>query len=166
MTKNSVPDTSQENAENPLAQLEKALAEAKEKYRLIEEVELPLTISGYKISHGTDRGLRERGCWVMVRPCAKEYQDKTYLGIYLGDLPIDIIGLIDNKTNELSLTFHRNPAIYVPDLKCIIYGFESWWGPINHPDDLKQITDADIQNIWYVKILKELTEEEHAEVRE
>jgi hypothetical protein len=56
---------------------------------------------------------------------------------------------------EVGLAMH-NPAIWVPDLKRIVFGMESWWGVIDNPDDLKQITDADIQNVWYVKALQGL----------
>jgi hypothetical protein len=37
-------------------------------------------------------------------------------------------------------------------------GYESWWGQINSPEELKAITDVDIQNVWYVKALKEMAE--------
>ena len=51
-----------------------------------------------------------------------------------------------------------NPAIFVPELKKIIYGCESWWGTINNQDDLSDlnISDDDIQNTWYVKLLHEM----------
>lgn len=95
------------------------------------------------------------GDWVSIRPCAEEHKDQTFLGIFLGALPKGLSGHVD-KNHVLNLDYHMNPAIYVPDLKKVIYGCESWWGVIKSPDDLKKITDADINNVWYVKALKEL----------
>ena len=51
-----------------------------------------------------------------------------------------------------------NPAIFVPELKKIIYGYESWWGAITNKDDLSDlnISDEDIENTWYVQLLKSM----------
>ena len=59
-----------------------------------------------------------------------------------------------------------NPAIYVFDLQRIIFGAESWWGIIENPEELKDITDDDINNIWYVKALKAMYKEEPKETTE
>jgi len=98
------------------------------------------------------------GDWVAVRPCDDQYNGKTFLGIYLGDLPIDITVLIDKKTHKLQVGPHCNPAMYVPDIKKIIYGCGSWWHKIVKPEDLKQLTDQDIENVWYVRAMKEILE--------
>jgi hypothetical protein len=98
------------------------------------------------------------GDWVSVRPCDDEHKNKTFLGVYLGDLPIDLTVLANKRTHKIQIGPHGNPAMYVPDLKKIIFGCGSWWGKIESPEDLKQITDADISNIWYVKCLKEMSE--------
>jgi hypothetical protein len=50
----------------------------------------------------------------------------------------------------------RNPAIYVPALKRLVFGAGSWWGEIKTEDDLKEITDKDINDVWYVQALKAL----------
>ncbi|SME48916.1 hypothetical protein BACERE00183_04191 [Bacillus cereus] len=39
-------------------------------------------------------------------------------------------------------------------MKEIIYGAGSWWGKINSEEELKEITDADINDVWYVKMLQ------------
>jgi len=80
------------------------------------------------------------GEFVSVRPCGDEHGNKTYLGIYVGDVNIGI----------------PNPCIWVPDLKEYIFGCESWWGRIKSPEQLRQITDADIENVWYVRALREI----------
>lgn len=95
------------------------------------------------------------GDFVAVRPCSKEYSNKTFLGVYLGEAALSQgIKLEDGKL-KTNLS-HYNPAIFVPDLNEIIYGCGSWWGKIESAEDLKQISDTDINNVWYVKALKNL----------
>lgn len=101
----------------------------------------------------------QTGDWVCVRPCGAEYKDKTYLGVLLGAVPLGTSVGFNRETGQLMIRDgHRNPAIYIPDLKKIVLGCESWWGAIKSPEGLKQITDADINNVWYVRALKELSE--------
>lgn len=83
------------------------------------------------------------GCLVAVRPCDEEYGEKTYLGIYLGELPIQILS-------------SYNPGIFVPELRKIVYGCGSWWREIKSVDELKAITDEDIENTWYVQLLQNM----------
>ncbi len=98
------------------------------------------------------------GDFVSVRPCGEECHDKTFLGIYLGDFPCSLYVDFKKETGELTVDFSMmNPAIFVPDLNKVIRGYESWWGTIKYPEQLYQITDADIDNIWYVKALKILS---------
>jgi hypothetical protein len=52
---------------------------------------------------------------------------------------------------------------YVPDLDRVVWGYESWWGVIKGPEELKEITDEDIQNVWYVKAMKQMSEREGGE---
>jgi len=35
-------------------------------------------------------------------------------------------------------------------------GCGSWWGAIDNEEDLKDITDSDIENVWYVQLLKKI----------
>lgn len=124
-------------------------------------IEYPIEVS--KINKNTEkRGLRdsEIGKFAKISPCGKEYEGKTYLGLFLGDLPIGNHVSHNNETKELNISFSTNPAIFVFDLKKIIYGCESWWGIIEKEEDLKDITDKEINNIWYVKALKSLSQGE------
>ena len=100
--------------------------------------------------------MHEVGELVKIRPCAEEYGGKTYLGFYLGDLPTQISQSHHRKTHMLTISTHSNPAIFVPTLGKIIFGYESWWGEIENPEDLSDITDECINEQWYVKALKEL----------
>lgn len=47
---------------------------------------------------------------------------------------------------------------FVPELKRIVYGYESWWREIESADDFAGISDEDIENTWYVGLLKKLKE--------
>lgn len=53
----------------------------------------------------------------------------------------------------------NNPAIFVPELNKIVYGCESWWRKIKSIDDFKGISKEDIENTWYIKLLKVMTQE-------
>lgn len=120
-------------------------------------IEYPLTIAG--IEYDTKLGgykNKDVGKFAQIRPCGEEYEGKTFLGLFLGDLPIDIHISHSKKTDILNAGFETNPAIFVFDIGKIIYGVESWWSIIENESDLKGISDIDIENVWYVKALKSL----------
>lgn len=104
-------------------------------------------------------GADSRGKFVAVRPVESA---KTYLGIYMGDMPrVNLNVAAVEADHSLTMRIERgdfmgNPAIYVPALHQIVYGMESWWGELKSPDDIRQISDADIENVWYVQALKSL----------
>lgn len=111
----------------------------------IKEVKHP---EGKPISPGS---MREAGP-VKVRYCK---DDKTYFGIYIGDMALSTTVNIDEE--KLVCEYGGfNPAIFVPALGKVVYGCESWWGPINGPEDLEDITDDDINNVWYVKAIMDM----------
>jgi len=97
---------------------------------------------------------RDLGNLVKIRPCGEEYKNKTYLGLSLGELPTSISSSYSPTTHVLTNSTSHNPAIYVFDLHKIIFGYESWWSAIENENELKEITDKDIDNTWYVKLLK------------
>ncbi|GHT90503.1 hypothetical protein FACS1894137_19820 [Spirochaetia bacterium] len=97
---------------------------------------------------------------VRIRPCGEKYGNKTYLGILIGDMACGTSSVIKDSKIKISWTGY-NPAIFVPDLNKIIFGFESWWSEIENPDDFKEISNGDIENTWYVKLLNSL--EKHGE---
>ena len=129
-------------------------------------IEYPITIT--KIVHSKDgepyaRGYRgdDVGNFVAVRPCGCINPDgKTYLGIYLGEMRVLGGGFeFFSESGELhTIPKLLNPAIYIFDLRHVVFGYESWWAIINSEDDLAQISDEDIQNVWYVRALKQLQE--------
>jgi hypothetical protein len=90
-----------------------------------------------------------------IRPCGEEYGNKTYLGIFLGDIPQSPMVSHNSETGVLKIRAHCNPAIFVPDLNKVIFGCESWWSVVENEKDLdKEITDELIQNQWYVRLAK------------
>jgi hypothetical protein len=122
-------------------------------------IEYPITVSKIENKEISFTGLgHECGTFVKIRPCAEEYQNKTFIGIYLGDLPMGISSSYNEETQILTNRAFSNPAIFVPELKKIIFGAESWWGEIKPGDDLSNITDEDINSQWYVQMLKDMSE--------
>lgn len=98
-----------------------------------------------------------KGCLVKIRPCGEEYGNKTYLGFLIGEIAVgSSVTIFDDKI-QLNFSGH-NPAIFVPELGKVIYGYESWWGQIKSEDELKQITNEDIDNVWYVKLMRKMAE--------
>lgn len=101
---------------------------------------------------------------VKVRPCGDEYENRTYLGIYIGDAALSVSTKHREDDQVLEVGFaHYNPAIFIPEVGKIVFGIESWWGPINSVDDLKDITDEDIDNVWYVQAIKAMLDEPETE---
>jgi hypothetical protein len=99
-----------------------------------------------------------RSGWVAVRPCSDDAEGKTFLGYLLGDLAQSAsVSLTRDGTLNIGFGAH-NPAMFVPDLGRVVMGYESWWSQIKTEADLRQITDADITNVWYVKALAALRE--------
>ena len=129
-------------------------------------IEYPITVNGIESEKIKSYDLScECGTLCEIRPCGEEYENKTYLGICLGELPIRITTSYDDETGVLKNRTINNPAIFVPELKKIIYGCESWWRKIKSVDDVKGISDGDIENTWYVGLLKKKYDKEHLLMR-
>lgn len=111
----------------------------------------------YKKSDSIDT--TDCGTSVKIRPCGEKYNKKTYFGILIGEVPLSISSSIgDDNIVYVEKSFY-NPAIFVPELNTIIYGCESWWGEIESEEELSElITDETIKNVWYVKLLKHIQE--------
>ena len=129
-------------------------------------IEYPIQVNSIKCDKMKQLMMGRAGSLVKIRPCNKEYGGKTYLGLYLGNQPWSQTVSYNNKSGELTVGMATNPAIYVFDLQRIIFGAESWWGIIESLEELKDITDDDINNIWYVKALKAMHKDEPEETTE
>ena len=94
------------------------------------------------------------GTPVKVCPCAERFGGKTYFGILVGDVATSISHSVDKDENLTASFSFYNPAIIIPELGEIVFGYESWWGAIKSKEELdKAITDETIRNVWYVKML-------------
>lgn len=114
--------------------------------------------------HPEDRPIHPYGspCLVRVKPCAEEYGGKTFLGFLVGHAALS--SRVSIKDNAIMCDWgFFNPLIYIPENGRVVFGVESWWGEIKSAADLKDITDADIDSVWYVKALKAMTETESPE---
>lgn len=123
-------------------------------------IEYPLTIQGIDNAKIDISSLKhDCGSLCEISICGKEHVGKSYIGIYIGDLPIAITTSYSSENGILTNRTMNNPAIFVPELREIIYGCESWWREIESIEDFKGISKEDIENTWYVKLLKIMGEE-------
>lgn len=99
---------------------------------------------------------RKLGRWVSVRVAGEK---ETRLGVMIGEIAMGALArfkrLPGANVIEIGPGLH-NPAMWVPGLGRVVFGCESWWGAIKSPEDLRQITDTDIESVWYVQALKSL----------
>ena len=126
-------------------------------FKLLRVLGWTVNFNNYKeLRYSTAEIIDKRKCGtlVKVRPCGDKYKNQTYLGILLGDLALSIRHTVDKKGIVTAEHSHYNPAIFIPALKDIVYGCGSWWSEIENEEQLKQITNNDIDNVWYVKALK------------
>ena len=144
-----------------MEQLTKKMEDFEQNVKTGSEIEFPIEVTAVKQTGGMRRNHCKVGSWCSVRPVGEG--NKTYLGVYLGDLILSTEFFYHTVEKTLTLMPHNNPALWVPDLERIVWGCESWWGTIDSPEELREITDLDINNVWYVKALKALTEKKAVE---
>lgn len=95
-------------------------------------IEYPITVNGIESEEIKPHTLGyECGTLCEIRPCGEEYENKSYLGIYLGELPISISTSYDTNTGVLKNRAVNNPAIFVPELKKIIYDTKAGGGKLS-----------------------------------
>lgn len=121
-------------------------------------IKCPITVS--KIEFREPYSRYKQGGLAKVRPCGEEYNGKTYLGFFLGEIATEAYCSYYSDTQELVVGCSGNPAIFVPELNKIIFGYESWWSRIENEEDLRDITNNDIENVWYVEAIKEIMQGE------
>ena len=122
-------------------------------------IEYPITVTAIENRAMNFEPLfHEAGSLCRVKPCGDVYRGKTFLGVLIGDLPTQIMSSYNKETGVLTNGTLNNPAIFVPELKKIIWGAESFWDTIDSEDDLKDITDSEINDVWYVQLLKAMSQ--------
>jgi len=92
---------------------------------------IPTRYNDKEIVYFTHHDSYKIGKRVAIQPINEQYKDKTFEGIYIGG--VDICEWI-----------HENPAIYIPELNKVILGMESFWRIISPKEELKTITQDDI----------------------
>lgn len=122
-------------------------------------IEYPIVVNEIKIEKLEGYCMYNAGIPVKIRPCGKEYEEKTYLGMYLGNQPWANRVSYNDENKVLTVKAATNPAIYVFALHKIIFGAESWWCPIKDPEEIKDITDDDINSTWYMQLLNAVSNE-------
>lgn len=134
--------------------------------RLIAEpdcgnLELPVSVTGIHFEGALVEDWRKKSNHlVRVRPCGKEFEGKTFLGLYLGDIARTVGCTYDRESGVLGVYVGaHNPAIWVPSLQQLIFGCESWWGIIESEDQVREISDEAIDGIWYVQAMKALVKD-------
>lgn len=96
--------------------------------------------------------------FVSVRPC--EDDAKTHLGIYFADVACGATLRAKPEGGLFSVEIgYHNPAIWIPGENRVVLGCASWWRKLTTPEDLKEITDADIASVWYVRALAEIAKD-------
>ena len=127
----------------------------------IGRIEMLLIVNEIKeLAHPKNKALGKPvfgkvGSLVKVRPCGDKYEGRTYLGFLIGEIALgSSISILEDKI-QVNWSGH-NPAIFVPELKEVIYGCSSWWSEIKSEEELKDITDSDIENVWYLKMLRNI----------
>ena len=131
-----------------------SLAEFMANTRIEGEIAFPVEVSGVRNMPPRPRKMTNVGAWVAVRLVGDD--NRTYLGVHLGDQMRGQSYSYNVVTKEVTVYSLQNPAIYVPDLKRVVWGAESWWSVIVAPDQLRAITDADIEGQWYVQALRDM----------
>ena len=128
------------------------------------DITFPIEVNHIKLSKNPvllNRTMFGQSCgkFVAVRPCAKEFGDKTFLGVLIGAIAVEELVSFDKDSHTLSVErCLYNPLIFIPDRSKTVFGYESWWGEVRDETHLKEITDEDIKNVWYVKALAQLAE--------
>lgn len=123
-------------------------------------IEFPLTVTGIDNERLMwRRGFHEPLSPVAVRPCDDECAGRTYLGVYLGEFPAEVCTSWSRSTGVLSNTAVGNPAIYVPELGRVVWGYESWWREVKDLSEIPDITDRDIESCWYMRAFASLDRE-------
>jgi len=122
-------------------------------------IEYPITVA--KIDQAmwdvNDTLYRDKvGSLVLVRPTDPEYKGKTFVGIHLGELPAGPHISYNNASQTLNVFGNPNPAFFIPEIKKILFGYESWWMVPNKDELDAQITDEMIEAQPYMKMLKEM----------
>ncbi len=123
----------------------------------------PMTVTGFS-THDVPAWRKDLvfggscGDMVAVRPVNARYGGRTYLGILIGEIAQSLSVVIGKDGLIKADPSMHNPAMFVPDLGEMVFGHGSWWSVIEDETQLEDITDADIDGVWYVRALRQIAE--------
>lgn len=102
-------------------------------------IEYPIEVSSIELADGVNLYKNSVGRIVRIKPCLEETEGKEYLGIFLGEM--FSFNAVSYKRQEKHLVINPvlNPAIYIPELKRIVYGYESWWSFMEDEEETQHI---------------------------
>lgn len=118
-------------------------------------IEYPIEVASIELAEGFDLYKKSIGRIVRIKPCFEETEEKEYLGIFLGELFSCNAVSYKRKEKHLTVTPVLNPAIYVPELKQIVYGYESWWSFIENKDEISLISRDESLKQFFIHIFEE-----------
>lgn len=116
-------------------------------------IQYPIEVTQIDREERINLGESNIGRLVRIKLCGNN--EKTHLGLFLGDLPIDVTIKHNSASGKLKIGFIENPAIFVFDLNKIAYGVESFWEFIDSAEELKEIDQETIDNQWYIKLWRD-----------
>ena len=91
---------------------------------------------------------------VSVRPASDNPDGKSYIGFLIGSVATGTkLSVTDDEV--IIENVGHSPAMYIPELGKLVYGYESWWSTIESEDQFREITDGDINDQWYVKLFRD-----------
>lgn len=91
----------------------------------------------------------DSGRLVRCRPLHRKYSGQTFLGIYIGDLPVVMSAHVEDH-HTIAVEFSDrpqdySPAFFIPQLKCVMLNCQLWWSWLDDPSsDIPPITDEEI----------------------
>lgn len=121
-------------------------------------IQYPIAVQGINVLYNTEESESRLpiGTVVKVQPFADKYQNKTYTGIYLGELAMSVSVSYNEKTESLTVVDMPNSAIFVPALKKILWGAECRWEIKD--DTSRDPVDSGTESLWYSQLGKMMTE--------
>lgn len=119
-------------------------------------IEYPIEVASIELAEGFDLYKKSIGRPVRIKPCFEETEEKEYLGIFLGELFSCNAVSYKKQEKHLTITSVLNPAIYVPELKQIVYGYESWWSFVENKDEVNTISKDEELSRFFMDLYEKI----------
>lgn len=112
-------------------------------------IEYPIQVNEIDVKDFYQSFYRKKdiGKLAKIRYCV---DNKDYIGVYLGMLPCTPIVQYNSKEEKLIVTTINNAALYVPELKKIVFGNESFWSIISDDEQNQYVSDEEIKRFFTI----------------